>query len=84
MLNIVITGCFNEEAMGHHGRDELKQTIIAAGHKVQSDVSKTTDYLVVGHAVVPGHEPGPSKLAKADKLGVKVIYLSQLKELLAA
>ena len=83
-MNIVITGCFNEEVVGHHGRDELKQSIIAAGHKVQSGVSKTTDYLVVGHAVVPGHGPGESKLAKADKLGVPVIYLSQLKELLAA
>lgn len=83
-MNIVITGCFNEEARGHHGRDEVKRTITAAGHRVRSEVTRNTDYLVVGTAMVAGHEPGPAKLAKADELGVPRITLSQLQALLAA
>ena len=83
-MNIVITGCFNGEARGHHGRTEVKNMISAAGHKGCSEVTSKTDCLVVGTAVVAGHEPGPAKLAKADELGVKRITLSELRAILAA
>lgn len=83
-MNIVITGCFNCEARGHHGRDEVKRMILSAGHNVRSEVTSKTDYLVVGTAMVAGHDAGPSKLQKADDLGVERITLSQLQELLTA
>jgi DNA ligase (NAD+) len=47
-------------------RDEVKEKIEAAGGKVSGSVSKKTDYVVAGH--VAG-----SKLATAEKLGVKVL-----------
>lgn len=82
-LNIVITGCFTEQALGHYGRTEVKATIEAAGHKVRSELSSKTDYLVIGTAV-PSRPPGPSKLAQAKALGVKVITNQQLLALLQA
>jgi len=59
--SFVITGTL--ESMG---REQAKSIIKSKGGKVLSDVSKDTDYLVVGES------PG-SKLAKANKLGVKIL-----------
>ena len=82
-LNIVISGCFNEQAIGHFGRNDVKAMILNAGHKVQSDISSKTDYLVIGTAVA-GRPPGPSKIKKAQELDVKVITLDELYSILDA
>jgi DNA ligase (NAD+) len=57
-------------------RDEMKNLIQKNGGKVSDSVSAKTDYLVAG-------EKAGSKLAKAEKLGIKVISESELVELTA-
>ena len=59
---IVISGTFT-----HHSRDEYKAIIEAHGGKNGSGVSKKTDFILAGDNM------GPSKLQKAEKLGVPVI-----------
>lgn len=83
-MNIVITGCFNEQAMGHFGRPAVKNMIERMGHKVQSEINSRTDYLCVGTANVPGRGAGPSKLSKAKSIGVKVVTLEELQAVLDA
>lgn len=58
----VISGTF-----ANFERDELKEVILKNGGKVLSGVSGKLDYLVAGDNM------GPSKLEKAQKLGVKII-----------
>lgn len=58
----VISGVFHKLS-----RNELKKAIEDNGGKVSSSISKKTDYLVAGDNM------GPSKLAKAQELGVSVI-----------
>lgn len=60
-LTLVVSGVFTIS------RDELKKTIEDHGGKVASGVTGKTDYLVAGENM------GPSKLEKAEKLGVKII-----------
>ena len=55
-------------------RDEVKEWIIARGGKVSGSVSKKTDYLVAG-------ENAGSKLADAQKLGVKILNEQELASL---
>ena len=55
-------------------RDEAKDLIQKNGGKVSDSISAKTDYLVAG-------EKAGSKLAKAEKLGVKVISEEELIEL---
>lgn len=61
-LKFVVTG-----SLDSMGRDQAAEKIRALGGTFQSSVGKETDYLVVGGNV------GASKLAKAEKLGVKQI-----------
>jgi DNA ligase (NAD+) len=61
-LSIVISGTFNL-----HSRDELKQMIELHGGKNVGSISKNTSY------VLAGDNMGPSKLEKAQKLGVPII-----------
>ncbi len=65
--SFVITGSLDSMQ-----REEAAEKIRALGGTFQSSVGKETDYLVVGNNV------GSSKLAKADKLGVKQIDERQL------
>lgn len=63
----VISGTFV-----NHSRDELKEIIESNGGKMQSGVSAKTNYLVAGENM------GPSKLEKAQKLGISIISESEL------
>jgi DNA ligase (NAD+) len=56
-------------------REEARQRIEAAGGKVNSTVSKRTNYVVAG-------DDAGSKLDKAHELGVEVIDERKLLELL--
>ncbi len=56
-------------------RDEAKDLILSHGGKISDSISAKTDYLLAG-------EKAGSKLAKAEKLGVKVISEAELLELL--
>lgn len=60
--SIVISGVF-----AHHSRDEYKEMIINNGGKNVGSISKKTDF------VLAGENMGPSKLEKANKLGVRII-----------
>ena len=67
----VISGVFEK-----YGRDELKALIVANGGKMVSSISRKLDFLVAGDKM------GPSKLEKANKLGIKIISEQELEELL--
>ena len=70
-LIFVVSGVFSK-----FSRDELKASIEQNGGKVSSSISKKTSYIVAGENM------GPSKLAKAEKLEVKIINEEQYLELL--
>lgn len=61
-LTFVISGTFER-----HSRNELKSLIEKNGGKNTSSISKKTSFLLGGDNV------GPSKLAKVEKLGVKIL-----------
>ena len=71
-LAIIISGSFEK-----HSRDELKVMIESHGGKNVSSISKKTNYLLAGNKI------GPSKLAKAEKLGVPIISEDEFLEKLA-
>ncbi len=58
---LVVSGVFN-----HFSRDEIKSLIEANGGKVGSSISSKTS------AVIAGENMGPSKLEKAQKLGIPI------------
>jgi DNA ligase (NAD+) len=70
---VVISGKFTK-----HSRDELKQIIEAHGGKNTGSVTGKTDYLVAGENM------GPSKLEKAEKLGISILSEKQFLELIEA
>lgn len=57
-------------------REELEQKIDSNGGKLVSGVSKKLDFLIVGEGA------GPSKLKKAEDLGVKMINEEEFKAML--
>ncbi len=61
-LNFVISGTFEK-----HSRDELKDLIEQNGGKNVGSISKKTSY------VLAGDNMGPSKLEKANELGIPII-----------
>lgn len=60
--SFVISGVFENVS-----RDELKKMIEDNGGKVSGSISSKTNYILAGENM------GPSKLAKAEKLGTKII-----------
>lgn len=60
--SIVISGVF-----AHHSRDEYKDMIERNGGKNVGSVSKSTSFILMGENM------GPSKLEKAQKLGVRLV-----------
>jgi DNA ligase (NAD+) len=70
-LTFVVTG-----GLEGFTRDSIAEAITAHGGKASSSVSKKTDYVLVGS------DPG-SKMAKAQELGVTIIYEARFLELLA-
>ncbi len=69
--SFVVSGTFQ-----HYERDQIKDVIIANGGRVLSAVSGKLDFLVAGDNM------GPSKLAKAEKLNVKIISEAEFQKLL--
>lgn len=67
----VISGVFE-----NHSRTELTQLIENNGGKIISSISAKLNYLVAGNNM------GPSKLAKAEKLGTTIISETELLDLL--
>lgn len=61
-LSIVISGVF-----AHHSRDEYKNMIEKHGGKNVGSISGKTSFILAGENM------GPSKLEKAQKLGVKIM-----------
>jgi len=70
-LKIVVSGVFDR-----FSRDELKKLIEQHGGLNVSSVSAKTDFILAGEGM------GPSKLAKAEKLGVKVVSEQEFIEML--
>ncbi|SKB40703.1 DNA ligase (NAD+) [Salegentibacter holothuriorum] len=68
----VISGVFEKVS-----RNELKKMIEDNGGKVSGSISGKTDYLVAGENM------GPSKLAKAEKVGTKIISENEFLQMLS-
>ncbi|HTF80595.1 MAG TPA: helix-hairpin-helix domain-containing protein, partial [Cytophagales bacterium] len=68
----VISGVFEK-----YERDQLKDIILANGGKVSSSVSAKLNYLLAGAGM------GPSKLQKAQELGIKIISEQDFEHMLA-
>lgn len=60
--SIVISGVFS-----HHSRDEYKALIERNGGKNVSSISSKTSFILAGENM------GPSKLQKAEKLGIEIV-----------
>jgi DNA ligase (NAD+) len=70
-LSFVISGVFQ-----NHSRDELKKLIEDNGGKNVGSLSKKTSYLIRGENM------GPSKLAKAEGLGIPMISEDEFVQML--
>ena len=69
--SIVISGVFT-----HHSRDEYKEMIERNGGKNVGSVSKSTSFILMGENI------GPSKLEKAQKLGVRLVTEDEFLQML--
>lgn len=69
--SFVISGVFEK-----HSRDELKDLVESHGGKMAAGVTSKTNYLIAGSGI------GPSKLEKAEKLGVPLISEDDLMEMI--
>jgi DNA ligase (NAD+) len=70
-LTVVLTG-----SLPHLTREEATALVLGQGGRVTGSVSKKTDFVVAGEAA-------GTKLAKAERLGVRVIDEDGLKALVA-
>jgi len=61
-MNIVISGVFSR-----HSRDEYKTLIEQHGGKNVGSISSKTSFILAGENM------GPSKLQKAEKLGIEIL-----------
>ena len=64
-LTFVVTGTFDNLS-----RDKLKEIILNNEGKVTSNISSKSQ-------IIAGNSPGPSKIAKAEKLGLKPINIEE-------
>ena len=69
--SIVISGVF-----AHHSRDEYKEMIERNGGKNVGSVSKSTSFILMGENM------GPSKLEKAQKMGVRLVTEDEFLQML--
>jgi len=69
--SLVISGSFEK-----FSRDQIKELIEQHGGKNVSSISKNTSYLVAGDSI------GPSKLEKANKLGIPILSEAQFLDLI--
>lgn len=69
--NVVVSGKFSR-----YSRDEIKELVESHGGKNLSAVSSNCDLIVAGENM------GPAKLAKAEKLGIKIISEDDFEQLL--
>lgn len=69
--SVVISGVF-----AHHSRDEYKEMIERNGGKNVGSVSKSTSFILAGENM------GPSKLEKAQKLGVRLVSEDEFLQML--
>ena len=70
--SIVISGVFQ-----HHSRDEYKQLIEQHGGKNVGSISGKTSFILAGDNM------GPSKLQKADKLGIRIVSEEEFLEMIS-
>jgi DNA ligase (NAD+) len=69
--SIVISGVFQ-----HHSRDEYKLIIEQNGGKNVGSISSKTSFILAGENM------GPSKLQKAEKLGIRIMSEEEFLQLL--
>ena len=69
--SIVISGVFS-----HHSRDEYKAIIEQNGGKNVGSISNKTSFILAGENM------GPSKLQKAEKLGIKIMSEDEFLQLI--
>jgi DNA ligase (NAD+) len=71
-LKIVVSGVFT-----NYSRNQLKELIEAHGGTNVSSVSSKTDFILAGDGM------GPSKLAKAEKLGVRIVSEDEFTQMIS-
>ena len=71
-LSIVISGVFQ-----HHSRDEYKQLIEQNGGKNVGSISSKTSFILAGENM------GPSKLQKAEKLGIRIVSEAEFLDMIS-
>lgn len=64
---VIVTGSFE-----HLNRESVERYVVEEGGRIVSGVSKNTDI------VLCGDNPGGKKIDKAEKLGIKIMYKSEL------